>query len=90
MSKLAALRKKISQLEAQYAREAKIEMDAAVSKVKELMTSLGVTLEHLGLHAGPNGRKAAKPRKPSAFSPLAWKAPTWASWRKLRLERRCA
>ena len=66
MSKLTTLRKKIAQLEAEYARAAKLEMDAAVGKVKELMASLGVTLEHLGKPSSSAIRKTANAKKPSA------------------------
>ena len=51
MSKLTDLRKKIAALEAEFARTAKAEMEASVSKVKALMASLGVTVEHLGMKA---------------------------------------
>ena len=54
------------QLEAEYTRAAKLEMDAAVEKVKELMASLGVTLEHLGKPSSTAIRKTANAKKPSA------------------------
>jgi hypothetical protein len=49
MPKLTDLRKQITQLEAEFARTTKVEMEVSVGKVISLMTSLGVTLEHLGV-----------------------------------------
>lgn len=63
MSKLDTLRKQISALEAEYAKAAKAEMAAAVGKVRSLMDSLGVTLEHLGGKIGVavgNGKGSRK------------------------------
>jgi DNA-binding protein H-NS len=60
MSKITALRKQISALEAQVERITKSEMSAAVAKVKSLMADFGVTIEHL------TGAVLAKESKPSA------------------------
>jgi DNA-binding protein H-NS len=68
MSKLTALRKKIAQLEAEYARAAEVEMREAVGKVRGLMASLGVTLEHLGAPSSSVSSKRAAPSKASAKS----------------------
>jgi DNA-binding protein H-NS len=48
MSKLTALRKQISALEAKAERLTKLEMTSSIAKVKAMMHSLGVTTEHLG------------------------------------------
>jgi DNA-binding protein H-NS len=48
MSKLTALRKQIATLEAKAERITKLEMTSSIAKVKAMMQSLGVTIEHLG------------------------------------------
>ncbi len=63
MSKLTDLRKKIAALEAEFARTAKAEMEASVSKVKGLMASLGVTIEHLGMKASSTIAKKTTSKK---------------------------
>jgi DNA-binding protein H-NS len=62
MVTLAQIRKQISALESQAAQITKTEMAGAIAKVKELMTSFGLTAEHLGL----GSTKAAKAAKPKA------------------------
>jgi DNA-binding protein H-NS len=63
MSKLTDLRKKIAALEAEFARTAKAEMEASVNKVKGLMASLGVTIEHLGMKASSTIAKKTVSKK---------------------------
>jgi DNA-binding protein H-NS len=48
MSKLATIRKQIAALEAEAERIAKHEMSSAIAKVKEIMATYGLTVEHLG------------------------------------------
>ena len=64
MTKLAAIRKQIAALEAEAERIAKQEMSGAIAKVKELMATFGLTIEHL--QAAVAGKKAntAKKAKP--------------------------
>jgi DNA-binding protein H-NS len=52
MSKLTAIHKQISALQAKAERIAKQEMSAAVAKVKSLMSDFGVTIEHLNHSVG--------------------------------------
>jgi hypothetical protein len=61
MAKLtvAQIKQKIAVLEAKVQRIAAVEMTTSVSKVRALMDSLGVTLEHLG-SAVSNKVSAAK------------------------------
>lgn len=65
MSKLSELRKQIATLEAEFARTAKEEMAKSVSKVKSMMDSLGVTLEHLGAPPASAVSKAVAATKSS-------------------------
>jgi DNA-binding protein H-NS len=57
MSKLAALRKQISALEAKAERLAKLEMTSSIAKVKAMMHSMGVTVEHLGASVSATVKK---------------------------------
>jgi DNA-binding protein H-NS len=47
MSKLAAIKKQIAALEAEAERITKQEMSGAIAKVKEIMATFGLTIEHL-------------------------------------------
>ena len=47
MATLAALKKQIAALEAQVERVTKAEMGAAITKVREIMSAFGLTIEHL-------------------------------------------
>jgi H-NS histone family len=62
MAKLTVteIRKKIAALEAKAERLAEVEMKASVAKVKSLMESLGVTIEHLGAQVSKTARAAKK------------------------------
>ena len=63
MSKLTALRKQIATLEAKAERLTKLEMSSSIAKVKAMMHSLGVTVEHLGSSVSTAVKKmtASKP-----------------------------
>ena len=60
MSKLAAIKKQIAALEAQAERIAKQEMAGAISKVKEIMSTFGLTVEHLQSAVAGKTHKVAK------------------------------
>ena len=60
MSKLTAIRKQIAALEAEAERVAKQEMSDAIAKVKEIMSTFGLTIEHLQAAAAGKTRNAAK------------------------------
>ncbi len=64
MSKLAAIKKQIAALEAEAERITKQEMSAAIAKVKEIMSTFGLTVEHLGAAVTGKARGAAKTVKP--------------------------
>jgi DNA-binding protein H-NS len=71
MSKLTALRKQIATLEAKAERITKLEMTSSIAKVKAMMQSLGVTVEHLGSNFSTavkkmTGSKTAPARKTRA------------------------
>jgi len=60
MSKLIAIRKQIAALEAEAERIAKQEMSEAIAKVKEIMSTFGLTIEHLQSAVAAKTRKVAK------------------------------
>ena len=60
MSKLSAIKKQIAALEAQAERIAKQEMSGAITKVKEIMSTFGLTIEHLQSAVVGKTRKVAK------------------------------
>jgi DNA-binding protein H-NS len=62
MATLAAIKRQIAALEAEAARITKVEMGAAIGKIKELMTSFGITGDHLGL-AGHSAKPVGGPKK---------------------------
>ena len=64
MSKLAAIKKQIAALEAEAERIAKQEMSGAIAKVKEIMSTFGLTIEHL--QATVKGKKASAAKKVKA------------------------
>lgn len=64
MTSLASIKKQIAALEAEAARITKAETAAAIAKIKELMSSFGLTAEHLGLAAGRGKRAIAKKSAP--------------------------
>jgi DNA-binding protein H-NS len=71
MSKLTALRKQIATLEAKAERITKLEMTSSIAKVKTMMQSLGVTVEHLGSNVSTavkkmTGSKTATAKKTRA------------------------
>lgn len=59
MATLAALKKKIADLEAQVEKVTKAEMGSAIAKVRKIMTEFGLTIEHLAGSA-PAGKSARK------------------------------
>ncbi len=63
MSKLAAIKKKIAELEAEAERIAKQEMSGAIAKVKEIMSTFGLTIEHLQSTVVAKKRGAGKKLK---------------------------
>ena len=68
MSKLAAIKKQIAALEAQAERIARQEMAGAIAKVKEIMSTFGLTVEHLQSTAAGKTRNVAKKMKPKRTS----------------------
>jgi DNA-binding protein H-NS len=64
MSKLAAIKKQIAALEAEAERIAKQEMSGAIAKVKEIMATFGLTIEHLQSAVTGKKRSAGKAAKP--------------------------
>lgn len=64
MSKLTAIKKQIAALEAEAERIAKQEMSGAIAKVKEIMSTFGLTIEHL--QATVKGKKASAAKKVKA------------------------
>jgi DNA-binding protein H-NS len=64
MSKLTAIKKQIAALEAEAERISKHEMSAAIAKIKEIMSTYGLTIEHLQAAVAGKGRTAAKTVKP--------------------------
>jgi DNA-binding protein H-NS len=63
MSKLAAIKKQIAALEAEAERITRQEMSGAIAKVREIMSTFGLTIEHLQTAVAGKGRAAAKPVK---------------------------
>jgi len=66
MSKLAAIKKQIAALEAEAERITKQEMSGAIAKVRELMSTFGLTIEHLQARVAaksPNAAKKVKPKR---------------------------
>ena len=68
MSKLAAIKKQIAALEAQAERIARQEMAGAIAKVKEIMSTFGLTVEQLQSTAAGKTRNVAKKMKPKGTS----------------------
>lgn len=64
MSKLATIKKQIAALEAEAERITKQEMSGAIAKVKEIMATFGLTIEHLQSAITGKKRGAAKTAKP--------------------------
>ena len=60
MSKLTAIRKQIAALEAEAERITKQEMSEAIAKVKEIMSTFGLSIEHLQSTVTGKRRGAAK------------------------------
>jgi DNA-binding protein H-NS len=60
MSKLTAIKKQIAALEAEAERITKQEMSAAIDKVKEIMATFGLTIEHLQATVAGKTVNAAK------------------------------
>ncbi len=65
MATLAAIKRQIAALEAEAARITKVELSGAISKIKELMKSFGITVEHLGL-GGHSAKQVIVAKKPKA------------------------
>lgn len=74
MSKLTALRKQIAALEAEFSRTAKAEMEAAVGKVRALMSSLGVTVDYLVSTSSSEGSRKARAKTAPSRKPVAKRA----------------
>ena len=99
MTSLASIKKQIAALEAEAARITKAETGAAIAKIKELMSSFGLTAEHLGLapvrgkraiakksipkRAGAGTVKYADPKTGKTWSGFG-RAPTWIASAKSR------
>ncbi len=64
MSKLAAIKKQIAALEAEAERIAKQEMSGAIAKVKEIMSTFGLTIEHLQSTVAGKKRSSGKKVEP--------------------------
>ncbi len=64
MSKLNDIKRQIAALEARAARLIEQEMDASVAKVKALMHSLGVTVEHLGTSSSKTVKRLVEKSAP--------------------------
>jgi DNA-binding protein H-NS len=64
MTSLASIKKQIAALEAEATRITKAEAAAAIAKIKELMSTFGLTAEHLGLATVRNKRVIAKKSAP--------------------------
>ncbi len=64
MSKLTAIKKQIAALEAEAERIAKQEMSAAIAKVKAIMATFGLTVEHLQATVASKTRGVGKKVKP--------------------------
>ncbi len=64
MSKLATIKKQIAALEAEAERIAKQEMSGAIAKVKEIMSTFGLTIEHLQSTVAGKKRISGKKVKP--------------------------
>jgi DNA-binding protein H-NS len=99
MTTLASIKKQIAALEAEAARITKSEAAAAIAKIKELMSTFGLTAEHLGLAAVRSKRVIAKKSAPkrvgagtAKYADLktgkTWsgfgRAPTWIASAKSR------
>lgn len=82
MSKLAALKKKISALQAQAERIAKTETSSAIAKVKEIMAEFNLTIEHLT--ASVTGKSGVKKTKAKTASVAKYADPktgkTWSGF----------
>jgi DNA-binding protein H-NS len=74
MSKLTALRKQIATLEAKAERITKLEMTSSIAKVKTMMQSLGVTVEHLGSNVSTAVKKMTGSKTATAKKTLAKRA----------------
>ncbi|MCK9686547.1 H-NS histone family protein [Scleromatobacter humisilvae] len=64
MSKLTAIRKQIAALEAEAERITRQEMAGAIAKVKEIMSTFGLTIEQLQSVVTGKGRPAARKATP--------------------------
>ena len=65
MSKLTAIRKQIAALEAEAERITKQEMSGAIAKVKEIMSTFGLTIEHLQAAVSSAKRATSKKATPN-------------------------
>ncbi|MEO5685896.1 MAG: H-NS histone family protein [Burkholderiaceae bacterium] len=99
MTSLASIKKQIAALEAEAARITKAETAAAIAKIKELMSSFGLTAEHLGTamlrgkravpqkstpkRAGSGAAKYADPKTGKTWSGFG-RAPMWIASAKNR------
>ncbi len=65
MATLAAMKRQIAKLEAEVARKTREEMSGAIAKIREIMTTFGLTVEHL-TSSGHAGAKKALTKKSAA------------------------
>lgn len=65
MATLAAMKRQIAKLEAEVARKTREEMSGAIAKIREIMTTFGLTVEHL-TSSGHAGAKKAPTKKSAA------------------------
>ncbi len=66
MATLAAMKRQIAKLEAEVARKTREEMSGAIAKVHEIMTTFGLTVEHLTSGATAAGAKKIATKKTAA------------------------
>jgi DNA-binding protein H-NS len=65
MATLAAMKRQIAKLEAEVVRKTREEMSGAIAKVREIMTTFGLTVEHL-TSGGHDGAKKVSTKKSAA------------------------
>jgi DNA-binding protein H-NS len=87
MATLAALKKKLANLEAQVEKVTKAEMGSAIAKVRKIMADFGLTVEHLAASVTSGKTVAKKSKSPKAATktkgskPAKYRDPaTGATW----------
>ena len=66
MATLAAIKRQIAKLEAEVVRKTKAEMAGAIAKAREIMTTYGLTVEHLASGMPTTGAKKVATKKSAA------------------------